>query len=94
MNELDKNHSPLVVITADELREIIIGAMQSTEKLPSGKDRLLTAQQVAEILNVTPEWVYRHSKSLPFRCWVGRFLRFSSVGLQRFIKAGKLSMKG
>lgn len=49
-------------------------------------EKLLTAQQVAETLNVTPRWVYDHADSLPFMRRVGsRSLRFSSRGLEKYL---------
>jgi hypothetical protein len=48
-------------------------------------DVLLTAEQVAPLLNVTPHWLYRHSKRLPFaRRLSRRTLRFSEAGLRKY----------
>ena len=49
-------------------------------------EKLLTAQQVAETLNVTSRWVYEHADSLPFMRRIGsRYLRFSSRGLEKYL---------
>jgi len=48
-------------------------------------DRLLTADEAAPLLGVTPHWLYRHWKQLPFaRRLSRRTLRFSEVGLRKW----------
>jgi excisionase family DNA binding protein len=58
------------------------------------EDKLLTIEQVCEVLNVSDEWVYHHVKKLPFVRKVGGMLRFSNNGLQRYIESTKFSVKG
>lgn len=56
-------------------------AQQSSQE----EDRLLTAEQAAALLNVTPRWLYRHAKSLPFmRRFSRKVLRFSEAGIKRW----------
>jgi hypothetical protein len=62
-----------------------------TEKEPEPAERLLTAQEAAERLSVPVDWVYRHSRRLPFvelgdKESPSRLLRFSASGLDRFIR--------
>ena len=57
------------------------GGQQSLQE----KDSLLTAEQAAALLNVTPRWLYRHAKQLPFvRRLSRKVLRFSEVGIKRW----------
>ena len=79
---------PLLDILADKIVQRV--AMKS----PPKDDRLLTVEQVCEILNVEQEWVYHNSKRLPFTRKVGGMLRFSSNGVQRYIEAAKFTLKG
>jgi len=52
-----------------------------------GVDRLLLVEVAATRLGVTPAWLYRHAKELPFTRKVGgRTLRFSERGLERWVK--------
>ena len=52
---------------------------------PAEPDTLLTAEQAAPLLNVTPHWLYRHAKQLPFTRRLSRkVLRFSESGLRRW----------
>lgn len=49
------------------------------------EDRLLTPQEAARLLGVTPPWLYRRSRSLPFARRLSRkCLRFSEAGLRRW----------
>jgi len=53
-------------------------------------DRLLDADEAAEILAVSPDWLYRHSSRLPFtRKLAPRVLRFSYQGIQKFLATRK-----
>ncbi len=53
---------------------------------PDGEDRLLTVHEAAILLNVSPDWLYRRAPRLPFTVHLGRHLRFSSVGIARYIR--------
>jgi len=49
-------------------------------------DRLLKPAEAAALLKVTPRWLYRHHRSLPFtRKLSRRLLRFDEVGLHRWL---------
>lgn len=65
---------------ADELRALDASAAPSGES-----DRLLTAQEAATILGVTPRYMYVHAATLPFTRRLSRkALRFSEAGLRRW----------
>jgi hypothetical protein len=48
-------------------------------------DPLLNARQAALRLGVSPAWVYRRAKQLPFTIHLGGQLKFSARGLEKFI---------
>jgi hypothetical protein len=49
------------------------------------EEKLLTAEQAALILGVTPRWLYGHAKKLPFaRRLSPKVLRFSESGLRKW----------
>ena len=53
----------------------------------SGEDTtLLTVDQAAERLGVSKDWLFRRSRSLPFVVRLGRHLRFSSRGIERYLR--------
>jgi predicted DNA-binding transcriptional regulator AlpA len=57
---------------------------------PPASDRLLTAEEAAALLGVTPAWLIRRAKRLPFsRSLSRKIVRFSEVGLQRWAAARK-----
>lgn len=51
------------------------------------EDRLLDVVEASKILNCTEDWLYRNAKKLPFAKRISvRQLRFSSHGIERYIK--------
>lgn len=59
------------------------GSHPAETKLQDG--RWLTAVEAAALLRVTPRWLYRHQKKLPFaRRLTRKCLRFSEAGLRRW----------
>ncbi len=51
------------------------------------EDRLLTPQEAARRLGVSPRWLYRHAKRLPFTRHLSRkALRFSAEGLEKYLR--------
>ena len=53
---------------------------------PEGEDALLTAEEAAEVLNVSPATVYRNADRYPFVRREGRLVRFSRRGLQEYVR--------
>lgn len=50
------------------------------------RDCLLTPQEAAQRLGVSPKWLYRHHKRLPFTRQLSRkVLRFSEAGLRKWV---------
>ncbi len=53
-----------------------------------GPDHLLTAEEAAAVLHVTPRWLYRHANRLPFTRRVSRKqLRFSEKTLRKWVNS-------
>jgi predicted DNA-binding transcriptional regulator AlpA len=81
-------------LTVNDLRQIIGKEVASALENATGhaleKEKLLSAQQAAEILGVNIQWLYRHAHQLPFARRISRKnLRFSEPGLRRWIAAKK-----
>ena len=53
---------------------------------PTDGDRLLTAKEAAAKLGTSADWVYRHSRNLPFTVRIGRKVLFSEAGIERYIR--------
>ena len=67
---------------------VLLGALTAAEpdKANSEPDRLLDVATAAGRLGVSPDWLYHHARQLPFTVRQGRLLRFSSHGIDRYIK--------
>jgi excisionase family DNA binding protein len=50
-------------------------------------DRLLDVEEAAQRLSVSSDTLYRKAKDLPFTVRLGHLVRFSSAGIDRFIRA-------
>lgn len=51
-----------------------------------GQDSLIGVEEAAKRLDVSKDWLYRRTSKLPFVVRVGRHVRFSSNGIDRFIR--------
>ncbi len=49
-------------------------------------DELLDVEEAARRLSLSCDHLYRHAKELPFTVRIGRRLRFSAKGLERYIR--------
>ena len=52
----------------------------------SCEDTLLTVDQAAVRLGVSTDWLFRRSRTLPFVVRLGRHLRFSNRGIDRYLR--------
>ncbi len=50
-------------------------------------ERLLDVDEAARRLGVSPDWLYRRAGKIPFTVRLGRSLRFSAHGIERYIQA-------
>ncbi len=56
------------------------------------RDPLLTAHEAAQMLSVSPDWLYRNARKLPFSRKLGsKMLRFSRLGIEKWIATRKIS---
>lgn len=68
------------------LRRIIREELENLKKEVSGEDRLLDTEEAARVLSVSPDWLYRNARHLPFARKIGpKMLRFSLLGIQRYL---------
>lgn len=64
----------------------LLTASACTADPASEPDRLLDVDTAAERLGVSKDWLYHHAHQLPFTVRQGRLLRFSSHGIDRYIR--------
>lgn len=86
MSEPVKNPFDLLV---DQIRTVVAEEVAKAVK-GSKDDRLLTVEELCQVLQVEPQWIYHNAKKLPFTRKVGGLLRFSNNDLQRWIAAQRL----
>jgi predicted DNA-binding transcriptional regulator AlpA len=76
------------------VREEITTAIQSGAPNVTQQDTLLTSEQAAQLMGVSPRWLHRHAGKLPFTRRIGRKnLRFSDAGLRRWLATKKPSTR-
>lgn len=77
-------------IQAILLSRLAVSSNGAKTQGPPADDRFLTAEEAAPIMNVTPRWMYRKARSLPFTRRINRkTLRFSEQGLRRYMASRK-----
>ena len=97
MNEPEKadidDSSPSVTLTVGQLKTLVRKEVESAVgQNGHAEDRLLEADEAARVLSVSPDWLYRNAKKLPFTRKLGRkMLRFSHLGIQKYVATIKLS---
>jgi predicted DNA-binding transcriptional regulator AlpA len=57
-----------------------------TATQPPQHEELLTVPEAAKRLSVSKYWIYQNAKNLPFTVRQGRMLRFSSNGIDDYIR--------
>jgi predicted DNA-binding transcriptional regulator AlpA len=65
----------------------LVAASGRANDTASEPDSLLDVPTAAGRLGASRDWLYRHAHQLPFTVRQGRLLRFSSHGIDRYIKA-------
>jgi predicted DNA-binding transcriptional regulator AlpA len=79
----------LVTMTVGQLRELVREEIQAARTTKEEADRLLTAEEAAEMISMSTDWLYRNAKKLPFTRKLGpKVLRFSSQGIQKYFPQG------
>lgn len=91
LDEIPRSEIPLVLGQLEtakaRLFTRLVGCAGDPEARPAEaqQDKLIDATQAGEILGVTPRWLYRHARSLPFARRLSRkVLRFSVAGLRKW----------
>lgn len=91
MSEPSNNPSLLAEALASILRPIVKEAVQEAINGHREEDRLLDAEEASRALRVSPDWLYRHAKKLPFTRKLGaKMLRFSYQGIQKYLATRKI----
>jgi len=79
--------APLILQLAS-FQSLLAGKLlESGERIEPGKsDRLMEIGEAAAKLSVTEDWLYRKGDRLPFVVRMGRNIRFSEQGIEKYIR--------
>jgi excisionase family DNA binding protein len=84
---LRREQVPALLCQLAALQAVLASRLGSGETIAAvAEDSLLTVAEAAERLGLSRDWLYRHSRQLSFTVRVGRHLRFSSHGIDRYIR--------
>src|SRR5215831_18013804 len=82
----------LVTITVGQLRELVREEIQAATTTKHEADRMLTAEEAAEMLSMSTDWLYRNARKLPFTRKLGpKMLRFSQQGIVKWLESRQLT---
>lgn len=88
VNEIPIDDLPTLLGELEQVRYTAIARLiEPTNPSPPEPDRLMPVEQAASRLGVSKDFLYRHADEYPFTRRIGSSLRFSSVGIDRFIGA-------
>jgi predicted DNA-binding transcriptional regulator AlpA len=82
----------IVTLNVAELKALVQDALESALHNGSSStepERLLSINEAAVMLGHSEIWLYRNSKRLPFSVRMGRSIRFSRKGIEKWIEAQK-----
>jgi excisionase family DNA binding protein len=86
-DELPPDQLPRLLGELEEIRCTAVARLSAQVSLnPSGLDQLVRIGEAAKRLNISEDYLYRHSRELPFTKRIGRNLLFSSAGIERYIR--------
>ena len=93
MNEINKTAVLLGESFLAAMREAVRKEIQSLIRRDDHeRDPLLTAHEAAQMLSVSPDWLYRNARKLPFSRKLGpKILRLSQQGIEKWIATRKIS---
>ena len=89
--ELPPHAAAVLLAQVASLQTILLGTLLTGISAEScrveSEDRLLTIAEAGTMLNMTKDYLYRHADQLPFTVRAApRQLRFSKVGIQKYIR--------
>jgi excisionase family DNA binding protein len=88
VSQIDPSQLPVLLTQLSAVQSSIAARLVATSQEGAGRDEdtLLGVEQAAARLGVSEDWLYRRTKRLPFVVHVGRHVRFSSNGIDRYVK--------
>jgi excisionase family DNA binding protein len=86
-HELPPEQLPRFLGELEEVRCTAVARLSTQVSLnPGGPDQLVRIGEAAKRLSISEDYLYRHSRELPFTKRIGRNLLFSSAGIEKYIR--------
>jgi excisionase family DNA binding protein len=88
LSELNPEHIPALLTQLSAMQASMAARLVATNDgaKHDSEETLLTVDEAAQRLGVSPDWLYRRTNALPFVVRVGRHVRFSAKGIERYIR--------
>jgi len=85
---VDRSHIPALLTQLSAVQASMAARFVATaqDATSDARDALLNVEKAAERLGVSEDWLYRRTKTLSFVVRVGRHVRFSAKGIDRYIR--------
>jgi excisionase family DNA binding protein len=85
---VDRAHIPALLTQLSAVQASMAARLVATahDATNDAEDTLLDVEDAAQRLGVSEDWLYRRTKSLPFVVRVGRHVRFSAKGIDKYIR--------
>jgi helix-turn-helix protein len=101
LNDLILDPLKVEVLTSGQAQEILFKIcglipilsvrISQTNILPTNpQEELITIKQTAEILKISPDWIYRNKASLPYITKVGGSIRVNRAKLNKAIRENRI----
>jgi excisionase family DNA binding protein len=84
--ELPVNALPRLLGDLEEIRATAMARLTAPAPAAPQLDELLDVDEAARRLGTSKDYLYRHHARLPFTRRIGRNLRFSALGIERYIR--------
>ena len=93
VNELARENGTSGCPPAEDRPLVIHPGPTAVSTSSESADRLVTARDVAARLKCSVRFVYAKAPSLPFMVRLGRMVRFSEAGLERWLAHGRRDLR-
>ena len=84
--ELPAEELPRLLGELEEIRCTAMARLSAPASTTSKSDELLDVAEAAHRLGISKDYLYRHHARLPFTRRMGRGLRFSALGIEKYIR--------
>jgi predicted DNA-binding transcriptional regulator AlpA len=85
---LSADEIPEALGQLERVRSRLLPRLALLKSATAEEDRLLKVEAAADLLDMSPDTLYRKAREFPFTVLLpGRQVRFSALGIQRYIRA-------